>query len=181
MMQFKLFELLDNESTYNDLISLFGKQAVYKFSNSIIGITYDYGANNYVEILKKVKNFNLRQVIITSSSFLRAINYGVDKDIQINEIKFIYPILPESVIQVQDYIEMINATEGEEKKYNKNKLFKEIDWITSDECIDIKCISFDLKNEEQLYYKTELYNNGVLLVNDKTIIKNVAEFINNTL
>jgi hypothetical protein len=177
MMQMKLFELFDAEGTFNKVVDTFGKESVIEFSNNIIGITYDYGANSYINVLKKVKDFNLRQVINTSSRFVKVMDYCISNNLYINEINFIYPIPKESVQYLDDYLEKINATFGEEKQANKIRLFKEIDWIISDECIDLQSLSFQFVDDDGLYRNVQLYSNGLLLLDDKSVIKNVAELI----
>ncbi|PGT73599.1 hypothetical protein [Priestia megaterium] len=177
MMQMKLFELFDTEETLNKLLSIFGEKSVIKFSNEIIGITYDYGANSYIDVLKKVKELNLRQIINTSTMFINTIDYCVNNELFINKINFIYPIQPESTQYLDDYLEKINATTGTEKQENKLKLFKEIDWIISDECIDLQSISFQLVDEKSLYTDVQFFNNGVLLIDEESVISEVAELI----
>lgn len=178
MMQMKLFELFDTNDFIN-LVTEFGEESVVKFSETIIGITYDYGANSYIDLLKKVKDFNLRQVINTSSRFIQLIDYCVDNDLFINKISFIYPIPKESTEYLEDYIENINSSTGAEKLTNKLKFFKEVNWIISDECIDLQSISFQLiEQNSKLYTDVQLYNNGVLLVDDQSVLPEVEKIIN---
>ncbi|WML43132.1 hypothetical protein [Neobacillus sp. PS3-40] len=182
MMQLKLFELFDTDKTLKELNILFGEQSVIKFSNSIIGITYDYSTNNYIKVLQKVKDLNMRQVIVTSSVFLNVIDYSVKHDLFINDLKFIYPISKEKISYVDKYIELINSTSGLEKDSYKTKLLKEIDWIISDKSIDIKNITIQMQNDDSpIYYNFELYNNGVLLIDDDSILMSATNLMNNIL
>ncbi|KXY39778.1 hypothetical protein AT257_21945 [Bacillus cereus] len=180
MMQLKLFELLDNEETLNELLGIFGRESVVSFSDKIIGINYDYGVNSYIGVLQKVRGLNLRQLIVTSSSFINMIDFCVKEDLFINNIKFIYPVPKENIEYVDDYLEKINAASGSEKRALKVNLFKEIDWITFDECIDVKSISIQMQGvDSPIYIDVELYNNGVLLINDEHVIENVKDLLNN--
>jgi hypothetical protein len=182
MMQLKLFEMFDTDKTMKELNILFGEQSVINFSTSIIGITYDYSTNNYINVLQKVKDLNMRQVIVTSTAFLNVIEYSVKHNLFINDLKFIYPISKETVSYVDKYIEFINSTSGLEKDSYKTKLFKEIDWIISDKSIDIKNISIQMTNDDSpIYINFELYNNGVLLIDDESILESVINLMNNIL
>jgi len=178
MIQVKLFELFEVKNTYQELIEIFSKDRVIKFTNNIIGITYDYSSNNYISILQKVKDLNLRQFIVNSNPFFNMIDFCVKMDFFINNVKFIYPISEESVQFVDDHLERINDTKGKEKVINRNKLFNELDWITSDECIDIKSISIQVSNGViPIFNEVELYNNGVLLIGDENTLDTVTLMI----
>ncbi|MBE7114030.1 hypothetical protein FT641_15895 [Bacillus paranthracis] len=179
MIQLKLFELFNpNDGTAENLLGIFGKEDVIKFSDKYIGIAYDYDKSTYVDILRKTKELNLRQVIVTSRTFFELVNYSIKHDFTLNEIKFVYPIADESVEFVNRYLQEINALVGEEKNNYKQQLFEELDWIVSDECIDIKVLSLHAKfPESPLYIKIELYNNGVLLINSRKILGTMIDMI----
>ncbi|MFJ5622934.1 hypothetical protein ACIQD3_09385 [Peribacillus loiseleuriae] len=178
MMQIKIFEQFDQTKTYNELLTRFDSNSIIKFNDAIIGVTYDYGANNYVSVLQKVSELNLRHLIINSKTFINMIDYAVSNDLFLKSIKFVDPITVESVEFVNDYLERINGSTDEKKHLNKEKLFNELKWITSDECIDIKSICVQMRGENNpIYTDVELYNNGVLLVNHKRVLKQVISLV----
>ncbi|MCM3107666.1 hypothetical protein [Bacillus velezensis] len=177
MLQMKLFELFNNEETFEHLKEIFKEDSLIYFSENIIGITYDYGLNDYVDLLKKVKNLNLRQVIISSSKFMNLIDSCVKGNLFINKLKFIDPIPAESIEYVDDYIQKINRSTGIEKEKSKINLFKEIDWIILDECIDIQFVSLQITDKIGIYTNVQLYNNGVLLIDDISILSEVTNLI----
>lgn len=163
-MQMKLFETFeDTNITIEELKQEFDEKNIYEFHSKILGITYDYHGSSYVQLLKKVRNFNIRQVIVTSTNFLKLIDYCVENNVKLNQINFIFPVTKESEEIVNSHLEKINSLSHLDKKMYKDFLFKEIDWIVSDECIDIKYISFDIKDNKGLYSTVQLYNNGVLI------------------
>lgn len=104
MLQMKLFELFNNEEIFEYLKEIFKEDFFIYFFESIIGIIYDYGLNDYVDFFKKVKNLNLRQVIILFSKFMRLIDSCVKGNFFINKLKFIDFIFVESIEYVDDYI-----------------------------------------------------------------------------
>ncbi|WP_394532806.1 hypothetical protein C1N83_27970 (plasmid) [Priestia aryabhattai] len=175
MMQVKLFELFDTKEAFDKLLLIFEEETIIKFSNKIIGITYNYTDNSYIDVLKKVKDLNLRQVINTSTIFINIINYCVSNSLFINGINFVYPVQEDSIGYLEDYLQKINSAEGLEKQGNKLKLFKEIDWIISDECIDLRSISFEF--EKEMYTKVEFFNNGVILIGNSSVIEEVRNLV----
>ncbi|MCG7313427.1 hypothetical protein MHL30_09560 [Priestia flexa] len=180
MLQLKLFEnfsCLEDELV--EIQETFSDESVIFFNEKYIGVTYNYDTNNYVSLMKKIKKFkNIRQVIMGSSNFFNLINYAIEKDFTISELKFVSQISNESVEFVQEYLEKINSAEKTEKNQFKEELFKELDWLIYDECIDVEKISIlGQFGNSPIYRYLDLYNNGVITVDEKEVSSVLNEVV----
>ncbi len=180
MLQFKIFELFNfSEEDLKTAQNVFAGNNLVLLNKKYIAVTYDYATNSYIDLLKKAKKVdNMRQVILTSKHFFNLINYAVSTNSSITELKFVSQIPRESTEFVHDYIELINATKMEEKDKYKDGLFNELDWLIHDECIDIEKVSILTKfNNSRLYKKVELFNNGVIIVNNHSMSEEIKNLV----
>ncbi|USK74793.1 hypothetical protein [Peribacillus frigoritolerans] len=180
MLQLKIFENFSYKE--DDLLKIqefFPNSDVKFFNEKYIGVTYDYGINSYVSLMKRVKKIkNIRQVIVSSNNFFNLINYAIEKDFTISELKFVSQISDESVDFVTGYLDRINSADKNEKNQYKEELFKELDWLIYDECIDIEKISILGEfGETSIYKYVDLYNNGVITIEDKKLSREVEKLI----
>lgn len=180
MLQFKIFELFNfSEEDIKKVQNIFVGNDVILLDENYMVITYDYATNSYIELLKKAKKVeNIRQVILTSKNFFNLINYAVNTNSSISDLKFVSQIPEESIEFVHDYIELINSSMTEKKGEFKNRLFNELDWLIYDECIDIEKLSILTKfGDSRLYKKVELYSNGVVIVNSDCVSDEVKKLV----
>jgi hypothetical protein len=173
-MQLKLFRIYDHKETLMELNDLFNNRIVV-LNKRIIGIPYDYQKNGYKQILEKTKELKVKQFIVTPRTFIKILNFCIEYNYFINEISFLESVPKEHQEFITKYRTKLNSAQTHEDKVSiANELFKELEWITVDESIDIKNIGFRIKAEEPpINVEISLYNNGVLLVDNEVVIEKV--------
>lgn len=179
MLQFKLFRVYNGESTLTKL----GKEFpdIIHFNDNVIGIPYDYGLNGYRKVLESVKSLPLKQYIVTPESFFKLLNYSIEVGYYINSLSFLESVPPENQEMISYYKREINAEKDLFKKQSiVNKFFNELNWIVSDESIDIKELSIRVKSQSSpIYVEVDIFNNGVLLFDNESIKDQVVSLIKN--
>ncbi|WP_318506513.1 hypothetical protein [Bacillus sp. T3] len=179
MLQYKIFLVFEMEKTMKLLEDIFGEEILI-FENNIVAIPYDYGKRGYRYVLEKVKDLDVKQFIVTPFNFLKFLELSISNNYHINDISFIESLPHEEQEFINEYKQKLNKTINYlDKSLIMDNLFKELEWLSSDESVDIKSISVRCKNQDsQLLFEIELYNNGVLLVGDISIIEKAKELIN---
>lgn len=170
MLQLKLFKFYNGELTLSTLNEKFSN--IIQFSSNVIGIPYDYGKNGYRKVLETVKDMPVKQYIITPEKFFKLLNYSIDNGYFINSLNFLESVPSEHQEIISYYRQQVNAENNIIKKQTiANKFFTELDWLITDESIDIKNLSLRIKADSSpIQVEVDIYNNGVLLI-DNEIIK----------
>lgn len=178
MLQYKIFRMFNQEHTEEILKEVFGEEILI-FKHNLVAIPYDYGKKGYKYVLEKVKELEVKQLIITPMNFLKMLEFAIINNNYINNITFIESIPGEEKEFIDDYKQRLNKTvKIEDKQLIMDKLSKELEWLTFDESIDMKSIGLRCKGKNtQLKFDLELYNNGVLLIDDISIIDQAKELI----
>lgn len=177
MLQFKLFKVFGGDEEFNKIILVFPNAV--KFNDNIVGIPYDYGRNGYRKILEEVKGFSVKQYIITPEKFFKLINLSVNNDYFISSLKFLDSVPLENQQVMDLYRKQINTAQTNTEKLEKlDKYLSELEWIVSDGSIDIKELGLRImSNNKQLQVEVTLYNNGVILIDNKDVENQVIELI----
>ncbi|MCC0633862.1 MULTISPECIES: hypothetical protein [unclassified Clostridioides] len=178
MIQYKLLEVLDSYAL-NELKNEFNNNDIYLFTDNIIGIKYDFSSNSYSDILKRIIGINLRQWTITSTKFLKIIEYAVKNNIFLGSVNFLEFIDDYTIEFIRDQILSINNTNNiDEKETIMHKLFNYLKWLTLDECIDVKSILIKYEVDRFPFnIDVTFFNNGVLYINDETTPAKLKELI----
>lgn len=174
MLQYKLLEILD-KNTYKELENIFGSNNIFKFTDNIVGIKYDYRNVSYADVLKSVVGLNLRQWTMTSSRFLDIIDFSIGNNLNLGPIDFLEFIDDSHIEKIRNSIVEINmAYEKCDKVELKEHLIKNLEWIMLDECIDIKSIviSFTITSPP-FNVETRFFNNGVLFVEEEDTLESL--------
>lgn len=168
MLQYKLFKLhIDGRNnTIDSLKKIFGEEKIWIISEKVIAIFYDYGVYDYKYVLKQSVQFNISQVIINSNTILQFMELMFKNNCVITELNFAKSISLEDKEFINKSIRLITIEKDPQKKNDLKKIiFKELTWLTTDGCIDINYIETEIKSSESnKFFKTKLYNNGVLIV-----------------
>lgn len=177
MLQFKLFKVFGGEEEINKINSIFPNMVSFK--DNIVGIPYDYGRNGYRQILEEIKNLPVKQYIITPEKFFKLINYSVNEDYFIRSLNFLDSVPLENQQAMDLYRTQINTAQSlMDKKEKVDKYLSELEWIVSDGSIDIKELGLRIKSQKtQLQVEVTLYNNGVILIDNKDVENQVIELI----
>ncbi|GAB6629243.1 hypothetical protein ACS49_29360 [Bacillus cereus] len=178
MLQYKIFHIFDKQQTVNCLIQKFGKEILI-FNDNLVAIPYDYGKRGYKYVLEGVRELPVKQSIITPINFLKMLEFAIINSCHINNITFIDSIPGEEQEFIKDYTQRLNRPiDSKEKYHTLDKLFKELEWLAFDESIDIKSVSISCQGSDSpIKYDLELYNNGVLLADDISILDQVQKLI----
>jgi len=180
MLNYKIFHNKDNQSAINKLENQLGQQRVIKVNNNIVAIDYLGDSHEYIKTVKFANSVDLSQYLVTSKRFLELIKFIVRKDYNIENIKFVYPITLDSERFINKQLESIYASFEDPDLIEKHfgKLLEEIEWLAVDGCIDIKSISFDFQSTDGgKYKKITVYNNGVIVLQDETLVEEVKELL----
>lgn len=177
MLQLKLFRVYNSESTMEKLVEKF--PTIIQFSDNIIGIPYDYGKNGYRKVLETVKDMPVKQYIMTPEKFFKVLNYSIESGYFINSLNFLESVPEENQEIISHYRQLVNAEKDLFKKQAiVSKFFVELEWIITDESIDIKDLSIRIKSETSpIQVEVSLYNNGVLLIDDEIVKEQVINMM----
>lgn len=176
--QYKLFKIFEYDKTREELIKLFNADNIWEINNNLIGISYDYNVNQYRDILNKVYNLNVSQKIITSRTFVKIIKKCVEKEYFLRKIDFIESIPEDVADYIRSNIEKINSNKNiESKNVFEESIANELNWLRSNDGIDIKSISFRVKDDDNLKVGVSIYNNGVISVDNNSVLDNITELI----
>lgn len=173
MLQLKLFKVYSGELTLRALNEKFSN--IIQFSDNVIGIPYDYGKNGYRKVLETVKDMPIKQYIITPEKFFKLINYSINNGYFINSLNFLESVPLEHQEIISHYRQQINVESNIIKKQSiANKFFTELDWIITDGSIDIKDLGLRIKSDlTSIQVEVDIYNNGVLLIDNEIVKDNV--------
>lgn len=176
--QYKLFKIFEYEQTRKELIDLFNVNKVWDINDKLIGISYDYGVNQYKDVLNKVYNLNVSQKIITSRTFVKIIKNCVDHGYILRNIEFIESIPEDVADYIRDNIEKLNANKNiDSKNIFEKSITNELNWLRSNDGIDIKSIAFRIKDDSNLKVGVTIYNNGVISLDNDSVLNDVTELI----
>lgn len=177
MLQLKLFKVYGGEEKLGEVISAFSN--LIKVSDNIVGIPYDYGRNGYRKILEDIRGLNVKQYILTPEKFFKLINLCVSKDYYISSLNFLDSVPKEHQEALDFYRNQINkASTLVDKNDRASKFLSELEWIVSEDSIDIKELTIRIKSEEtKLQVDVTFYNNGVILIDNMTITNQVIELL----
>lgn len=177
MLQFKLFKVYGGKSTLDKLDGKLSE--IIDLGNNVIGIPYDYGINGYRKVLQAVKDLPIKQYIMTPEKFFKVLNYSIELGYHINSLNFLESVPQEHQEIISHYKQKINGeTDISKKQLIANKLFAELDWIITDESIDIKYLSLRIKSDSSLIQvEVDIYNNGVLIFDNVSIKSQVINLI----
>lgn len=176
MLQYKLLEVLD-ENTLIKINNIFGYKNVINFTDKIIGISYDFDSNTYTDVLRNIVGLNVRQWILTSSRFINIIDYSINNNLDLNSIDFLECVDKKQIENVKLNITRINMSKNQDDKIRiKQRLVNDLNWIMLDQCIDIKSVSLSYTVPYPPFIvELRFFNNGVLYINDETILKQTIE------
>lgn len=176
--QYKLFKIYEYEKTKQQLANLFSQSNIWDIDNSLVGISYDYCKNQYKDLLNKAYDLNISQKIITSRTFVKIIKKCIDNKYFLRKIDFIESI-PEDVSEcINENIENLNSNRNiEEKNIFEKSIIDELNWLIRNDGIDIKFISIRIKDKDNLKVGVSIYNNGVISVDNISILDNLAELL----
>lgn len=181
MLQIKLFRVFDNtkDQTIKDLQEAFGEENIININNNIVGVSYNYSDRGYRYILSKIKNIDVKQFIITSNLFFDLIDYCVNNQLFIKRINFADSIEEEHSEFIREYLSKVNSRTNNIYE-NKKFLLDELNWITSDESIDIKTTSFTIEksNNSIRFFEVELFHNGVIYINNQIVLAETIDVLN---
>lgn len=177
MLQFKLFKVYNGEPTLDKLDGEFSN--MIRFNNNVIGIPYDYGRNGYRKVLEAVKDLPIKQYIMTPEKFFKVLNYSIELGYHVNSLNFLESVPPEHQEIITYFKQKINAeTDISKKQSIANKFFGELDWLITDESIDIKDLSLRIKSDSSpIHVEVDIYNNGVLLFDNESVKDQVVSLI----
>ncbi|MDQ0150029.1 hypothetical protein ACFO6R_08430 [Eubacterium multiforme] len=174
--QFKIY-ILDSsnfEQTLNYLYKKFGKDKIVLLSGNKIAIQYDYNLYDYKYLLEEMNKFPATQYIITANKFLNLLKSCMKKNLIIDEIRLI-DIFKDDNEMLLKLISQINYNSSNNLKEN---LLDELNWLKSNEGIDIKYMSFRMQSDDKpIKIKFSLYDNGLLIIDDSKILDKVLEVI----
>ncbi|MCH1965963.1 hypothetical protein [Paraclostridium sordellii] len=178
MIQYKLLEILD-KTTLQSVINIFGNSNIYKFTNTIIGINYDFQGLTYIDVLQKVVGLNVRQWTLTSNRFMKIIEYAIDNNLKLGSIEFLEFIDSHCIKTINDNIIKINFMKNSKDKENlKKNIIEDLKWIMLDECIDIKSIFLSFEsNSYPFTVDVKFFNNGVIYIDDDFVPENINLFL----
>ncbi|ADK13158.1 MULTISPECIES: hypothetical protein [Clostridium] len=177
--QYKLFKIFEYQETLQVLNELFGKQQILNINSKLIGIRYDYSKNQYVDILRKVNDLNIGQKIITSRAFIKMFRACIERRYFIKKLQIIESV-PEDMQQfINDNIQKINSeSEFTHKIRLANFLISKLNWLRRIDGIDVKLLSFRIKGNNNIKIGVSIFNNGVISVDDDSILDELVELIN---
>lgn len=182
MLQYKLFKVhnADIDNTLSAINDIFGSEHIWIINKNIVGISYDYGTRDYKYVLKQVMKLNISQVIITSNYILSFLEEVINNNLLIIDLSFAKSITSEDKEFISKSIKSINLEPDlGKRRVLKISLFKELKWLTSDGCIDINYIDIEAKiSNTEVYRKLQLYNNGVLLIDDERLKETIVSILN---
>lgn len=179
MLNLKLFFLKENApQVISEKLNNLGKRN-FQLNSEIIAVDYSGESPEYIEVVKTAKNFNLTQFMLISSAFLDLIKVLVLNGFDIEKVDFVYPISEESTEYIKDNISKIYATyDASSKREVLKSLIAEIEWLSTDGCIDIKSITFDYLNDQGIYKKMSLFSNGVVILDSELEVDVLKNIIN---
>ncbi|GGA69509.1 hypothetical protein [Ornithinibacillus halotolerans] len=176
-MQLKLFRVFNRESTLPKIDSYFSDYLTV--SDYTVGIPYDYGKNNYKKLLEVMKNMEVKQFIITPEKFFKLLNSSINEGYFLSDIQFLESVPAEHQELITHYKNNINSILNPfEKQSMATKLFSELDWLITDESIDIKKINIRINSDATpIQVDVEIYNNGVILLDDISVKEKVVNLL----
>ncbi|MCC0693024.1 hypothetical protein [Clostridioides sp. ZZV14-6387] len=174
MGQYKLLEILD-QNTLAEVTNIFGNNNIFKFTDNIVGIKYDYNRMSYTDVLRNVIGLNLRQWTITSNRFIDIISYSITNSLHLGPIVFSEFIDSNQTDKIKNIITKINMTfDSENKLQLKEALINNLEWLMLDECIDIQSIVIShMIPTPPFNVDTRFFNNGVLFVEEHDTLENL--------
>lgn len=176
--QYKLFKIFESDKTRQELIELFNENNIWDINSNLIGISYDYNANQYRDVLNKVYNLNVSQKIITSRTFIKIMKKCVEKEYFLRKIDFIESIPEDVADYIRNNIEKLNSNKNiESKNVFEEYITNELNWLRNNDGIDIKSISFRVKDDNNLKVGVSIYNNGVISIDNNSVLENITELI----
>jgi len=183
MVQYKLC------TKYNDspadllehLNQVFGEKYVTKINNTCLAIEYNYNDMDYKVLLSHIVELQIGQRIVTSDIMFFLLKKFLENYIVLKEIKFIDTVNADDNKLIEKYIRNLYITkETEEYENAKNLFLQELEWIVSDESIDIISITLNI-NKGKKNHEVQIFNNGVVLCSSAEISKEVFEIIGTVL
>ena len=172
MLQYKLYRIFeqDKDNTLSKLYSIFGENKVIKLNENLIAIEYSENNLTQKEVINKVRPLNASQFIITCNYFIKIIDYCINRNYLINEIRFMDSIILEDEDIIKRYLSEINYTNREQdKKIAIKRLYSELNWISKEESIDIQQVVIMYKTKNKDIFKSIIINNnGIVVVKDNS-------------
>lgn len=176
--QYKLFKIFEYDKTRQELIELFNANNIWNINSNLIGISYDYDANQYRDVLNKVYNLNVSQKIITSRTFMKIMKKCIDNGYFLRKIDFIESIPEDVANYIRSNIENLNSNKNNESKnIFETSITNELNWLRNNDGIDIKSISFRVKDDSNLKVGVSIYNNGVVSLDNSSVLDEITELI----
>lgn len=184
MLHLKLFHTQNTEECIGKLKILLqdGEKRIFSINENVIAADYFGDSHEYINVVKMGKASDLTQFMITSSKFLSIIKYVVMNKYDLEKVDFIYPISEESSNFINAQIGAIYSFDEDKElvKSHLSKLLAEIEWLATDDCIDIKSVSFDYQNpKDGIYRKIVIYSNGVISLNSEEDIEVLRDILIN--
>ncbi|WP_426982786.1 hypothetical protein ACP059_18570 [Bacillus cabrialesii] len=179
VIKLKLYEIA-NKTILSEIQDKFEAENIISFTDRYIGVRYNYSNVNYSYLLNYMRTTRSRQVILNPNKFLKIIQYCLRHNIYIEDLNFVKIVPEDSYEFVQKYLDKINDGTEEIKLLYRDKLFSELDWIVSDEGIDIEDLKIQMEiKDNPIYSNVNFYNNGIITTtqNVSDELQNLVEFI----
>jgi uncharacterized Rmd1/YagE family protein len=161
----------NKSNVLHDLTRIYG-QELWVIGNNCVAVPYDYEEKDYKFLLNKIALLKMEQLIVTSSMFIRLLEYTINQKFHINELEFLESISDEDKEFYKEQLNILNLEKNGEKRKMVIKTFlPELQWLIVDGCIDIKSIDLSYirktkQNENDKYESVQIFNNGVVLSNN---------------
>lgn len=174
-IQIKLYKVFDNnkEDTLSKLYNYLDQDRIYEINKNIIAIRYDYTKYPLRRVKKILEKIEAEEVLIINEIFYSILSKSIKSKYIIQNIN-----LRDSV---QDFNEIIKESidnidyVGEQMQDSIDNLIYELDWVSSEEYIDINDITIRIENEGILT-PLSINRNGEILLN-LGIINNFKDLI----
>lgn len=168
--QYKLYKLDKDGMEYT--LSKLKEYNIVRLSKQFVAIEYEYDNKSHRELMEFMSDKPATQYLFMAGTYYKILSYLVDGEYRVYDIKLNSVFVSENEI-LQSYI---NKLETKDKNKILDKLLDELHWYNYDEGIDIVSMSFGVKREG-IYYRTHLYNNGIIAIDDDRVSEQIFSII----